>query len=248
MELSWSSFILETLNFLVLLWILKHFLYAPLQQAILRRQQAVQNNLDKAQALHDEALKLQLIYENRLNDWETEKEQKMNTFQQEWNEWKSQDLLRFEKTLAKEQEKMHTHEMKAASSIIKKNAQKAMLAAGAFAAKFLTDFASADLESKIIVKAIHDLSQLSDEKRTILKNAINGSYEMMIKSAYPLNASQRDELTDAIDHLSETKIIITFQQDPDLLAGLIINMDALSLQANLKNELTFFTDLEYGQI
>lgn len=75
MEFSWSSFILELINFIVLVWILKFFFYRPVQQVILKRKQAVQNDLDKAQTMHDEAQKLQEQYTNRLQIWDIEKEQ-----------------------------------------------------------------------------------------------------------------------------------------------------------------------------
>ena len=37
MTLSWPTFILEIVNFLVLVWILKRFLYQPILQAIEER-------------------------------------------------------------------------------------------------------------------------------------------------------------------------------------------------------------------
>ena len=37
MELSWPTFFLEIVNFLVLVWILKRFLYKPILQAIEQR-------------------------------------------------------------------------------------------------------------------------------------------------------------------------------------------------------------------
>ena len=66
MELSWSSMLLEMINFLVLVWILKHFFYAPIQQIILKRQTEIQADLDKACQLKKEAGALQKSYENRL--------------------------------------------------------------------------------------------------------------------------------------------------------------------------------------
>lgn len=35
MELSWSTMVLEIINFLVLIWTLNHFLYMPIQNPLL---------------------------------------------------------------------------------------------------------------------------------------------------------------------------------------------------------------------
>ena len=40
-ELTGQLLLLEIINFLVLVWILKHFLYAPIQKAIVERQQSM---------------------------------------------------------------------------------------------------------------------------------------------------------------------------------------------------------------
>ena len=75
MELNWSTFLLEIINFLVLVWILKHFLYKPILDVIARRRAGIEDRLAKAQQLHDEANTLKTEYENRLVDWEHERQQ-----------------------------------------------------------------------------------------------------------------------------------------------------------------------------
>jgi F-type H+-transporting ATPase subunit b len=35
-ELNWTTFVLEILNFLVLVWLLKHFFYQPVKGVIAR--------------------------------------------------------------------------------------------------------------------------------------------------------------------------------------------------------------------
>lgn len=76
MQLNWSTFILEIINFLVLVWILKHLFYAPIQKAILKRKDTIQESLDKVKKLHDESNQLKEKYENRLQDWKKKKNKK----------------------------------------------------------------------------------------------------------------------------------------------------------------------------
>ena len=51
MELSWSTFILEAINFLVLVWILKRFLYKPVLDVIERRKAGIEKIQADAKAL-----------------------------------------------------------------------------------------------------------------------------------------------------------------------------------------------------
>ncbi len=48
MELNWTTFALEIVNFLILVWILKRFLYKPVLEAIARRKTAIDKTLSDA--------------------------------------------------------------------------------------------------------------------------------------------------------------------------------------------------------
>lgn len=70
-----------------------------------------------------------------------------------------------------------------------------------------------------------------------LENAV------MIQSAYPINEPQREHLVQAIEQLLKTKCPVEFVEHQELLAGLTVQMDCVFLQANLRDELKFFTEI-----
>lgn len=69
MEFNWTTFFLEIINFLVLIWILKRLLYQPIKKVILARKEAVQKTLDAANQAKKEATDLQAKYEDRSKEW-----------------------------------------------------------------------------------------------------------------------------------------------------------------------------------
>ena len=73
MELDWSTFILEIINFLVLVWLLKRFFYKPVLNVINRRREQIQKKISDAEGVRHEAESLKSDYENRLAGWEDEK-------------------------------------------------------------------------------------------------------------------------------------------------------------------------------
>lgn len=244
MGLSWTSFILEIINFLVLVWILKRFFYLPVQKIILQRKQAVEATLDKAQNFNDEAEKLKAKYENRLQDWELEKAEKRKSFEQELSEWKSKELIKFDKKLDEEKDKMYSRENQKIDEIIMKNTKESFVLAGEFATKFLTTFADSELENKIMDKMINELLHLPDEQKLFLKNSYQ-QQNIEISSAYPLSEPQKKELTEAIQKMLNQEIEINFTQNPDLIAGITIKVGSVLLQANLRDELKFFTEIKH---
>ena len=73
MELNWTTFALEIINFLALLWILKRFLYRPVMQTLAERRAGIERTLSEARASEAQAAAMQQQFAGRLADWEQEK-------------------------------------------------------------------------------------------------------------------------------------------------------------------------------
>lgn len=241
MELSWSTFLLELINFLVLIWILNYFFYAPIQRTIAKRKHMVQEQLENAQQRHNEAQQLQIKYEHRLADWQQEKITLQKEFQQAMERWKSEEMLHFEKKLNKEQEQLNAREMNKAKEYIEKNAKEALLLAGQFTEKLLIQFADEHLEQKIIEKTIEDLNRYPEKPWQLMAD-VSEQDTLVVQSAYAINKSQQRRLGQVIEKIMGKKPTIEWVENPALLAGLTLQMGSILLQANLRDELKFFTE------
>lgn len=242
MDLSWSTFLLELINFLVLIWILKHFLYVPIQKTILNRKKKVQEQLENAELLHKEAKQLQITYEHRLTDWQQEKEHLQNEFQQAMDQWKAEERIHFKNNLKNEKERIVSQERQQLVAMIETNSKEAFMLAGKFAKQLLKQLADQHLEEKIIEQFIMNINTVPVEQ---LQMGADASLEnaVMIQSAYPINEPQREHLVQAIEQLLKTKCPVEFVEHQELLAGLTVQMDCVFLQANLRDELKFFTEI-----
>ncbi|CAM2831184.1 TPA: F0F1 ATP synthase subunit delta [Legionella pneumophila] len=241
MELSWTTFSLELINFLILIWILKRFLYAPIQKTLLERKKRVQEQLETAETRHKEATQLQTTYEHRLSDWQQEKVTLQNEWHEAMEQWKSEERLRFEQQLSQEKEQIFSHEMQKVSTLIENNAKEAFLLAGKFAEKVLIPFADAHLEEKIIEKTIKDLNHVPIEQWQWL-HTVPEDETVAIQTAYPIKEHQKQGLLQVIEQLAPKKRTVSFTENPKLLAGLTLQIGPMCLQANLRDELKFFTE------
>lgn len=245
MEFSWTTFILEIINFLVLVWILKRFLYVPIQKTIANRKAAVQAVLDDANKKHEEAIDLQNQYENRLQDWEGEKDKKRLQLQHDIQQEKEAALMNLTKILEKEQEKNKAREKQRIDNIIYKNKREAVNEAAAFSAKILQYFADKYLEQKIIDLFIHEIKSLSKEKINALKQEIDQNEKnVQVKSAYEILDDCKKNITQVLEEiLAQKDLSFSFIQDRELMAGLYVCIGSLVFQANLKDELRFFSNI-----
>lgn len=253
MELSWSTFVLEIINFLILVWILKHFFYAPVKQVIERRRKAIEDSLSQAEAMRNEAKEVEARYKDRLSQWEQEKKQAREALHKEINEERNRLTEAMQTAVEKEREKAKVLETRRASEAQRKNEQLALKHAAQFTSKLLGRLASEELEQKLCELLLEELPQLPPERLETLRNMYGSednpvATQAMVKvsSAYQLPESCHDKITTALSDLAGKPIECEFVRDPQLIAGLRINIGSLVLRANLHDELQLFTEFSNG--
>jgi F-type H+-transporting ATPase subunit b len=66
MQIDWLTVIAQIVNFLILVWLLKRFLYHPVITAMDRREQRIAERLQLAEQREQAAIESRQDYENRI--------------------------------------------------------------------------------------------------------------------------------------------------------------------------------------
>lgn len=244
MELNWSTFLLEIINFLVLVWILKRFLYRPVLSMLEKRREKIEQSLNEATNRHTQAVALEQQYQGRLDEWELEKQKLREALQQEIQNDRTQKLEQLQTELASERKKAAVIEQRHQAETLKQYQQNAHEQGARFAARLLNTVAGPELESRLFDVLIKTFDELDNEHLTTLRKACQISSEnIMVTSAYALSGDQHQQLEQKLYTLCEQSVNINYEQDPQLLAGLRINMGAWVLRINLQDELNGFVEL-----
>jgi F-type H+-transporting ATPase subunit b len=248
LELNWSTVVLEILNFLILVWILKRFLYQPVLDVIARRRAGIDKTLADAEARHAEAVDLQQQYEGRLAEWDRERQQARETLARELDAERTRKLAELQTALAQEQEKMHVAGVRRQADALRKLEETALQQAARFASQLLQQAAGPDLETRLVELAIAGLTALPAERRSALRNDHGKPAEaLQVASAFPLADDQRQRLEQALAGIAGPDIPRQFEQDSALLAGVRICIGPWILGVNLQDELKGFTELAHAE-
>ena len=243
MELNWSTFVLEIINFMVLVWILKRFFYRPVLNVLARRRAGIEKNLSDAKTLHDDAEALQAQYRDRLADWEQERQQARERLAKEIEEERARRLAALQSELEQEREKTRIAEARRQADALHKAEETALIQATRFASRVLGQAAGPELEANLLELVIDELPQLSAERIAALHNRWGQSSEaIVIASAFPISDTQRQKLQKALNATTGADLPLHFEQDAGLLAGVRITVGAWVLGANLKDELRSFAE------
>lgn len=225
MPIDWFTVSAQALNFLILVWLMKRFLYQPILDAIDAREKRIATELadadaKKAQARQqrDEFEQKNLMFDQQraallsqaVTDAQSERQRLIDAAQTAVNTLRAQrmDLLRNEAQNLKQD--------------IRRRTQQEVFA---IARKVLADLASASLEERIAEVFIRHLRGQDTEGRARLAEAFKATSEpALLRSAFDLPETQRETIQQAINETfsatpSKT-ICLRFETSPELVSGI----------------------------
>lgn len=243
MELDWTTFILELINFVVLIWILNRFLYRPVINVIAQRKAAIQKTLSEAETTRSDAQALQSQYENRLTEWEQEREKARAQLRDEISAERNRLLETLRAELDQEREKAAAVEQRRLKDFTQQAEASAIALGGTFVSRLLSRLGGPELERKMIDLVTQDLPNLPhDQMQAIRAASATIGLPMKITSAYPLDKVQREVLCHAVRTLAGREVVCEFFEDKNLIAGLRISFGSWVLRANVQDEMSFFAE------
>jgi len=247
LELNWSTFLLEIFNFLILVWILKRFLYKPVLDAVARRRSKIDEQLDQARQMHDEADRLKADYQNRLTEWNKERQQLRNELDQELDTERSRQMTELQNALDKAREKAQIRESRRQDELRREAEYQALQQASQFASRLLAEASGPELETRLVKRMLDDMTELTDEQVDALKTQWGKPPDsIQVVSAYPLAQDLQQQLEQRLAKISGLDVPVSYTQNPELLAGVRITIGAWALNINLQDELKGFAEFTHA--
>jgi F-type H+-transporting ATPase subunit b len=246
LELNWSTFVLEIINFLILVWILKRFFYQPVLDVIARRRAGIEKTQTDARKLHDDAQALRGQYENRLADWDRERRTAREQLAKEIEAERTQRLQTLLNDLTQERERSALVEQRRFDNLRRQLEQTALAQGARFAARLLSLASGTQLQERLLELLLQQLAALPAHQLEALRAGIgNATDAIHVISASPLDTATRERLEQALGAGLGVKLPLQYQEDTELLAGVRITVGAWVLQANVQDELAGFARLAH---
>ncbi|RQW79662.1 MAG: hypothetical protein EHM62_06300 [Methylococcus sp.] len=241
MNFDWSTFLLEILNFFILLWLLQRFLYRPVLEVIQTRQRNIQATLEDARRLEAEALATRGALDARIGDWEAEKARAQARLEEEIAAERQRLLRALDEDLAEAKARQTAHDEHERREVLQAMERQALDSGGRFVSRLLQRLGSAQLEDALVAAALEDIERLPVADIEKLKTALaaNG---LEVVSVFPLSDSRRQVLEARLGQLAGQPVHPVYRQEPALLSGLCIHVGSWVLAANLRDELKFFRE------
>lgn len=221
MLIDWFTVAAQVINFLILVWLLKRFLYKPVLTAIDEREKRIATLLQEAEKKKAEALKEQVEFQHKNEKLE---QQRVALLADATSAAKAEreKLIATARTDAEalhaKLEKASYDELESLNGKVATFVQKEVFS---LARKALTDLSGMSLEDRISDVFIRRLHEMSDKQRGELKQTLLASTKShVVRSAFDLPQPQKAAVEAALKPLVGENTKIDFETKPELIGGM----------------------------
>lgn len=220
MLIDWFTIGAQIFNFLVLLVLLKVFLYDRVIKAMDRREISIKERLEEGRKEKAEALELKSEYEEQRRGLEKKREGILSKAREEAR-GQGEEIVAQAREKAEELgehwKKAVRREREAFLADMARLAQEQTLN---LTRRLLADLADADLEATAAGKFLDRLKALDGEDRQVLTRAMEAEEEVVVKSSRELSTDLRRRITDGLREFGKAEV--AFREDEDLALGLVV--------------------------
>jgi len=226
MLIDWFTVLAQVVNFLILVWLLKRFLYRPILDAIDAREQRIAKELADADAKKAEAQQERAEFQHKNEAFD---EQRATLLGKATDEAKAErqrllaEARQAADTLAAKRQEALRSEQRSLNEALSRRAREEVFA---IARKALADLATSSLEERLGEVFIRRLHEMDDKAKAGLGEALKSASDPgRVRSAFDLPPEQRTAIQNAINEAFSADIHLRFETAPDLVSGIELTTD-----------------------
>jgi F-type H+-transporting ATPase subunit b len=221
MLIDWFTVGAQALNFLVLVWLMKRFLYRPILNAIDTREKLIATELADAAAKQAEAQKERDEFQHKNEEFDRQRgvllTQAKDEAKAERNRIVDEARKAADALSVKRMDTLRNDAHTLSQAIARRTQQEVF----AIARKALTDLASTSLEERVGKVFTRRVREMAGQAKEGLGGALKtASAPALVRSAFDLPEEQRAAIQNALNETFSADIRLRFETAPDLVSGI----------------------------
>ena len=220
MLIDWFTVGAQALNFVILVWLMKHFLYQPVLDAIAAREKRIADQLAAAAAKETQEAADRKEFADKNREFDQQRARLLaaaTTAATEENKRLLDEAAKAAQTLAaKHQEALKSQAAQLGQAIGNRARDEVFL----IARKTLADLAGASLEEQITEVFVSRLRKLADPDKTLLCKALTLTEPALVRSTFESPKAQRATILAAVNETFSAEVALRYETAPDVISGI----------------------------
>jgi F-type H+-transporting ATPase subunit b len=237
-QLDWFTVAAEIVNFLILVALLKYFLYDRIIGIADERESKIAARFDEAEEKRQEADKEAETYQTKRQELEEQRETLMSEAKEEAEKRRRELIAQARDEVDAQKRQWQQMIERDQDAFLKGLRQEAAQQTIAAARRTLVDLAGADLESQIIDRFLRKLRELPEEEQAKIVETLQASGQKpVITTAFDLTAEHREHLISALHEQFGDGLEGKFDTAPSLICGIQLKANGHKIAWNLEHYL-----------
>lgn len=238
MLIDWFTVCAQIINFIILVWLLKRFLYKPVLKLITDRQEEVAKLLNEAEIKKNEAEEEQRTYRNKNKEFDQQKAERVEQLNAEIKQQHDQLTLEAKQDVEAQRKKWFSNLEKEKDVVYRELCQRVQVELFSIMRKALADLADMDMQERLIDVFLERLKALSDTETNRLLNALQASGRLQFRTASEAPEQLRTKIKAAIQQVFDRPFDIDFVVIPELISGVELVANGQKISWNIADYLS----------
>lgn len=226
MLIDWFTVGAQALNFVILIWLMKRFLYKPVLRAIDAREKRIAAELAAADEKKAEALKERDAFRQKNEEFDRKRDELWNRTTEEAKDERrrlAEEARTAADAMSAKWKDMLRDDVHNLNHAVRVRTQQEVFA---IARKALSDLASTSLEERLGDVFIRRLREMDGRDKAGLAKALEtASGPAVVRSAFDLPAEQREAIQQALNETVPAEIRVRFETAPDVVGGIELTVN-----------------------
>ena len=244
MLIDWFTVGAQALNFVILVWLMRRFLYKPILRAIDAREKKIAAELADADAKKAEAKKERDEFQHKNEEFDQQRAALLSKATDEAKAERERLLDEARKAadvLSAKRREALGNEARSLNKAVSRRAQEEVFS---IARKALTDLATTSLEERMGAVFTRRLREMDGKVKAALAEAIKTAPEpALVRTAFDLPTEQRAVIQNALNETFSADVRVRFETAPDLVSGIELATNGQKVGWSIAD---YLTSLERG--
>ncbi len=238
MLIDWFTVCAQMVNFLVLVWLLKIFLYKPILKAVADRQNEIAQQLKAAELKKREADEACLLFQVKQKEFDQQKAERVRKLNEEIK--LLQDNLReaAQQEVEAQRTKWFSNLQNEKGEVLRELNQNIQAALFSAMRKAMVDLADADLQESLVKAFLQRMETLPQIEKADLAGVLQASPTLQIRTASEVKEMLRTKIQAAIRQEFQGEFKIDFVVLPALIGGIELMANGQKISWNIADYLS----------
>jgi F-type H+-transporting ATPase subunit b len=239
--IDWFTVVAQILNFLVLVFLLKYFLYDRIIAAMDERQRKIRSRLEEADRKEQEAADQKESYLQKNRQIEERKKELLAEARQKAEERQKELVAEAKEDAEALRSRWKASVRKEQDAFIRDVRQMTGQKVYALARKALKDLAEASTEERTIEVFLSKIQEVDKDERNRLLDGIRDSdNRLTVRSSFDIASGMRGKITRALREELTDDLHVDYETRPELIFGVELRLHGQKLAWNLEDYLETF--------